>query len=153
MAVLGLHWCAGFSLAVVSRACSRWGPRASLCFSCCGARALGASASVVEAPGLSSCGSWALEHGLSSCSVWATLFQSMWDLSGPEIKPGPPASAGGFFTTEPPRKPRSFVFKVSLPYRFHHLPCIWSLLGFHHFLPKLLGHLLQGRSLGCILSK
>ena len=35
----------------------------------------------------------------------------MWDLPGPEIKPASPALAGGFFTTEAPRKPREgFVF-------------------------------------------
>ena len=37
----------------------------------CGARALGAWASVVAAHGLSSCGSRALEHRLSSCGTWA----------------------------------------------------------------------------------
>ena len=37
----------------------------------CGARALGARASVVAAHGLSSCGSWALEHRLSSCGARA----------------------------------------------------------------------------------
>ena len=50
-------------------------------FSCCGARALGAWASVVVARGLSSCGSWALEctdsvvvvHGLS-CSAACGIF-------------------------------------------------------------------------------
>ena len=36
-------------------------------FSCCGAQALGARASVVVACGLSSCGSRALEHRVSSC--------------------------------------------------------------------------------------
>ena len=40
-------------------------------FSCCGARALGAWASVVVARGLSSCGSLALECRLSSCDAWA----------------------------------------------------------------------------------
>ena len=38
---------------------------------CCGARALGAQASVVAAGGLSSCGSRALEHTLSSCGAQA----------------------------------------------------------------------------------
>ena len=38
---------------------------------CCGARALGTRDSVVVACGLSSCGSWALEHRLSSCGAWA----------------------------------------------------------------------------------
>ena len=37
-------------------------------FSCCGAQALGAWASVVGAHRLSTCDSWALEYGLSSCS-------------------------------------------------------------------------------------
>ena len=59
--------------------CSKWGLLfvvvrgllvvvVSLCF---GARALGVRASVVVARGLSSCGSWALEHRLSSCGTWA----------------------------------------------------------------------------------
>ena len=50
--------------------CGAW---ASHCggFSCCGARALGMWASVVVARGLSSCGSWALEHRLSSCGARA----------------------------------------------------------------------------------
>ena len=49
------------------------GARASHCsgFSCCGAWALGAQASVVVARGLSSCGSWALERRLSSCGTRA----------------------------------------------------------------------------------
>ena len=47
--------------------------RASHCsgFSCFGARALGAWASVVVARGLSSCGSWALEYRFSSCGTRA----------------------------------------------------------------------------------
>ena len=49
------------------------GARASHCggFSCYGAQALGAWASVVAARGLSSCGTQALEHRLSSCGAWA----------------------------------------------------------------------------------
>ena len=49
------------------------GARASHCggFSCCGAQALGAWASVVAARRLSSCGSRALEHRLSSCGARA----------------------------------------------------------------------------------
>ena len=52
---------------------SSFGAQASHCggFSCCGTWALGAWASVVAAHGLSSCGSWALEHRLSSCGAWA----------------------------------------------------------------------------------
>ena len=51
----------------------RCGARASHCggFSCCGAQALGARASVVVAHGLSSCGSRALERWLSSCGTRA----------------------------------------------------------------------------------
>ena len=37
----------------------------------CGARFLGAQASVFVARGLSSCGLRALEHRLSSCGAWA----------------------------------------------------------------------------------
>ena len=57
-------------LAVLGLRCST---RASHCggFSCCGAWALSARASVVVARGLSSCGSWALEHRLSSCGAQA----------------------------------------------------------------------------------
>ena len=66
LAVLGLHCCPGFSLAVASGGCSLavvpglliwwrlllWNP---------GSRALG----------LRSCSSWALEHKLSSCGTQA----------------------------------------------------------------------------------
>ena len=47
--------------------------KASHCggFSCCGARALGAQASVVVQRELSSCGSRALERRLSSCGIQA----------------------------------------------------------------------------------
>ena len=36
----------------------------------------------------------------------------MWDLPGPGIKPMSPALAGGFFTTEPPRKPEVSHFHM-----------------------------------------
>ena len=70
--------CAGFSCGV---------------FSCCGARALGARASVVVA------------RGLSSCGARASLLRGMWDLPGPGLEPVSPALAGGFLTTAPPGKP------------------------------------------------
>ena len=84
----------------------RCGAQASHCsgFSCCGAWALGARASVVVAQGLSSCGSWALEYRLSSCGARAQLLRGMWDLPSPRIKPVSPALAGGFLTTVPPGK-------------------------------------------------
>ena len=74
LAALGLCCCTG--------AFSSWGERgllfaadarASHCggFSCCGARALGAQASIVVAHGLSSCGSWALARRLSCCGAQA----------------------------------------------------------------------------------
>ena len=72
--------------------------------SCCGARALGAQASVVVAHGLSSRGSQALERRLSSCGARAYLLRGMWDLPVPGIEPVSPALAGGFLTTVPPGK-------------------------------------------------
>ena len=59
----------------------------------------------MQARGLSSCGSRALEHRLNSCRPRALLLLGMWDLPGSEIEPVSPAVAGGFFTTEPPGKP------------------------------------------------
>ena len=65
MVALGLRCC--------TRAFSSCGAHASHCggFSCCGAWALGARASVVVACSVSSCGSWALECRLSSCGTRA----------------------------------------------------------------------------------
>ena len=100
--------------------CSAW---ASHCggFSCCGARAVGARASVVAARGLSSCGTWALECRLSSCGTRAQLLRGMWDLPGPGLEPMSPALTGGFLTTVPLGKPLAYIFmcllfsKISLP--------------------------------------
>ena len=66
-------------------------------FFCCGARALGARASVVVAHRLSNCGLRALECRLSSCGARASLLCGMWDLPGPGLEPVSPALAGGFF--------------------------------------------------------
>ena len=63
-------------------------------FSCCKARAVGASASAVVAPRIYSTGSTVVTHG-------------PWDLPGPGLKLMSPALAGGFFTTEPPGKLQS----------------------------------------------
>ena len=75
------------------------GVRASHCdrFSCCGAWALGARASVVVA------------QGLSSCDARAQLLCGMWDLPGPGLEPMSPALAGGFPTTAPPEKPLNTI--------------------------------------------
>ena len=48
-----------------------------------------------------------LSMEFSRQEYWSGLpFPSPGDLPNPGIKPGSPALAGGFFTTEPPRKPR-----------------------------------------------
>ena len=83
MAVLGLHCCAGFPLAVVSGGCS---PVAG-----CGFPTAVASVAV--------------EHRLSSSGTCAQLLLGMWDLPRPRTKPMSPALAGRFVTTEPPGKP------------------------------------------------
>ena len=44
-------------------------------------------------------------------------FSSPGDLSNPEVEPGTPALAGGFFTTESPGNP-----KMS-----YDIPCMWNL--------------------------
>ena len=47
-----------------------------------------------------------LSVGFSRQEYWSGLsFPPLGDLPDPEIKPISPALAGGFFTTEPPRKP------------------------------------------------
>ena len=74
LAALCLHCCAhGLSLVAASGATLRCGARASHCsgFSCYGAQAPGAWASVVAAHGLNSCGSRDLERRLSSCGAQA----------------------------------------------------------------------------------
>ena len=73
------------------------GARASHCsgFSCCTARAL-------ERSDFSGCGTWA--QYLRS-QAW--LLRGTWDLPGS----GSPALTGGFFTTEPPGKPRALCLK------------------------------------------
>ena len=99
--------CAGFLQLHRAGATLRCGAQASHCggFSCCGARAVGAWASLVVALGLSRCGSRALEHRLSSCGTRAQLLCGMWDLPRPGIEPVSPALAGRFLTTVPPGKP------------------------------------------------
>ena len=52
----------------------------------------------------------ALEHRLGSCVAETSLLHGMWDLPRPGIEPMSPALVGGFFTTEPPGKPRTNAF-------------------------------------------
>ena len=61
------------------------------------------------ARGLSSCGSWALEHRLSSCGTQAYLLHGMWDPPGPGLEPMSSTLAGRFLTTVPPGKPSSTI--------------------------------------------
>ena len=71
-----------------------------MAYSCCGARALGARASVVAAHGLSSCGTQAsvvVAHGLS-CSVACGIFPDQGS------NPRALALAGRFLTAAPPGK-------------------------------------------------
>ena len=110
--------CTGFSLVAASR-----GYSSLQCvgfslggFSCCKARALGVRASVVVALGLSSCGSWALEHRLSSCGAGASLLRGMWDLPGPGLEPMSPALAGGFLTMCHQGSPQK---KLLTRFKFH----------------------------------
>ena len=78
-----LLWCVGFSL--------RW---------------LLVAEHGLQAHGLSSCGSRALERRLSSCGARAQLLRGMWDLPRPGLEPVSPALAGRFSTTAPPGKPQ-----------------------------------------------
>ena len=64
----------------------------------------------LQACGLSTCGTQALECRLSSCGAWAQLLYGMWDLPRPGIEPVSPALAGKFSTTAPPGKSNVQVF-------------------------------------------
>ena len=98
---LFIHGCIGSSLLCVGSlqlqragATLRCVAQAPHCggFSCCGAWAPGARASVVVA------------RGLSSCGTQAQLLRGMWDPPGPGLEPMSPALAGGLSTTAPPGK-------------------------------------------------
>ena len=72
--VLGLCYCTGFSLVVASGSHSpAMVLRLPLAVASLVAKhwLLGTRAPVVETPGLSSCGSWALEHRLNICGTQA----------------------------------------------------------------------------------
>ena len=56
-----------------------------------------------------------LAMGFPKQEYWSGLpFPSLGDLSGPGIQPVSPASAGGFFTTEPPGKPTKKILTLLL---------------------------------------
>ena len=73
LAVLGLHCCVWAFSSCGGGATLGYGCTGFLLqwLLCCRAQALGVWASVVAARGLSSRGSWVLEHRLSSCGAWA----------------------------------------------------------------------------------
>ena len=76
-----------------------WVFGAAQAFSSCGKQGYSAwQCSGSHCPGFSCCGTWAL-------GAWAWLLHGMWDPPGPGLEAVSPASAGGFFTTEPPGKP------------------------------------------------
>ena len=99
-------------------------------FSSCGKRGLlfvavrglfSAVASLVaehglQAHGLSSCGSRALERRLSSCGSRAQLLRGMWDLPRPGLEPVSLALADGFSTTAPPGKSQFLKYFNSLAF-------------------------------------
>ena len=61
--------------------------------------------SVVAGHGLSSCGSWVLEHRLSSCGDGLSCSEVCAMFPDQGLNTMSPALAGGFFTTRPPGKP------------------------------------------------
>ena len=78
--------------------------------SCCKAQALGCLDFSSYGTWLGGCGSQDLQHRPNSRGAWASLLRDMWDLPGSGIKPVSAALAGGFLTTDPPRKPRPNIF-------------------------------------------
>ena len=82
--------------------------------------------------GLSSCGSYALEHRLSSCGAQAELPCGMRDLPRSGVKPVSLALAGRFFTSEPPNKCSTTCFYDSIS-RTVPLPTPASICGFTSF--------------------
>ena len=99
-----------------------------------------------------------LSMGLSRQEYWSGLpFPPPRDLPNPGIKSTSPALAGGFFTTKPPRKPRSFHRSPLLQGHFYAAPSQRRAQGVHsHPKPHLLGLLhWQVGSLplvGCIIN-
>ena len=53
---------------------------------------------------------------LSSCDPRVQLLRGMWDPPRPGLEPVSPALAGGFLTTAPPGKPRTFLIVAILQY-------------------------------------
>ena len=105
--MLGLHCCAGLSLAVASGGLlSRysWVVFSLQWLLLFDSPVSGTGASVVVAHGVCRYRWWALEQMLSGCDAWTSLLLGTWDLPGQGIEPVSPALAGGFLATRPPGK-------------------------------------------------
>ena len=111
MAVLGLHFCV--------RASSSCGKRGPLFI-------------VVRRP-LTIAASLVVEHRLqmrrlSNCGSRAQLLRGMWDHPRPRLEPMPPALAGRFSTTVPPRKPLNPCVFIFICYQVFLIFCLFSLV-------------------------
>ena len=93
--MLGFHCCMGISLVVASEGSSSCSAQASHCggFSC------GRAQTLIH-PGFSSCGTWTQQ-------LWCMDLAAARHVGSSQIRDQTlsPASAGTFFTTEPPGKP------------------------------------------------
>ena len=76
-------------------------------FSHCGAETLGSWASVFAA------------QGLNMCSAWALVAHGMCSLPGPGIEPMSPALSGGFLSTVPPGKLRTYYCEAKFCSAIH----------------------------------
>ena len=101
--------------------------------------------------GLSNFNSQALEHRLS-CDTQHVVLHGMWNLPGSEIELLSPTLVGGFFTTEPTRKPEIIFWFYRKPSTFFRsftelcltfydpMECSTPGLPVHHQLPELAQH-------------
>ena len=85
LAVLGLHYCTGFSLVVDGGGYCLAAVLGLLVVTplVVGQRFQGMQASVVTAHKLGCCDSQALEHWFNSCGAWTSLLLGVWDLPRP----------------------------------------------------------------------
>ena len=116
LVLLGLCCCMDFSLVVVSGDCSH-GLLIAAASLVAEHRLWVVPASVAAAHGLSTCGSWVLEHWLNSCVQELSGSAACGNLPGSGIEPVSPALVGGLFTTEPPGEAFSLLL-YSLSFTF-----------------------------------
>ena len=120
MAALGLCGCVGFSLLEGSEGSylvAVPGPFIAAASLVAEHRLWVVPASVAAAHGLSTCGSWVLEHWLNSCVQELSGSAACGNLPGSGIEPVSPALVGGLFTTEPPGEAFSLLL-YSLSFTF-----------------------------------